>query len=681
MTELLKYFQTRTNRKMIEMEFDSDTDHADSYVANIISIKNYMHDFSDEINWKLVKSDKEWLFSLNRMNWFRNYIGAYEKTQDEKYVYAWMKQIKSWIAMNEPGFPRSIDTGRRLYNWVISYHMFAEKLKSPVITAEWNADMLLSMYRQAEYLFNPEHWRRYSNWGTFENSGFVFFVLMFPEFKKNNAWLKEAFFRMRFQLENSYHPDGMHVEVSPSYHFHEMEVLFQFLKLADLNNIQNPWRPQIHIPDMKDILLKSAKAGMHWLKPTGYFPQVGDTDHRDERKVLAEIGKNWNQPDLLYVTTNGRKGVKPERESISFPSGGYHILRSGWGSKKKNFEDELYLLFDTNTNQPWHAHLDMLNVVVTAYGHDLLKDSGRYTYNETSERDYFINTSAHNTIVINGQNQNKYCQPFGTQWYSTTGFDYVASSHHGYPGITHRRSIYFVKPEYWIIIDNIDGIGRHRIEQYWHLSDDSMNKTKILDQNEGIETPNMLLYSHSDSLESRIEKKFISYAYRKKRAAPVLINTKTSNLPVCIATVLYPYNDQPPEMKTCSVSSNDTLPIYIENHFPTHTDRFIEQKNENKIVSVNSVRTDARTAFLRVDRNDKILICQLVEGTFLVYNDKPVVNLQGSASTLSVTRNQIELNSEYIARFQINYRFKAPVYLNGEKLLVSYNEEMIQFRD
>lgn len=127
------------------------------------------------------------------------------------------------------------------------------------------------------------------------------FAILFPEFKRNNEWLKEIFFRMRTQLQNSFHNDGIHIETSPTYHGHELEVWFDFITLVELNKIEDPWKPQTSLPTYKELIVPKALALMHMYKPNGTLPQVSDTDEDDERELLLRIGEYWKVPERNVV--------------------------------------------------------------------------------------------------------------------------------------------------------------------------------------------------------------------------------------------------------------------------------------------------------------------------------------------------------------------------------------------
>jgi hypothetical protein len=671
--ELLAYFQTRTNRRLEWGSFPGDSAQADQYAANIFDFRSYRHDFGPRIDWTLQATDSEWHNSLNRFRWLSSFTEAHLHTGDNKYPLAWMNQISDWIEQCEPGYPRTIDTGRRLESWVKSYDYFIAQARSSVVTPGFHALMLESMRQQAEFLYLPEHWRRYSNWGTFECSGLALFTLMFPEFKRNDVLLHEVWYRMRTQLAASYHADGMHLEVSPSYHAHELEVWFNFIRMAEMNGVTSPLRPQLTLQPLQELFDTPAEALMYFYKPTGIVPQVGDTDKRDERYLLRQMGAYWNKPAMTYVATNGMEGIPPARTSAAFPEGGYFIMRSGWGQGQLPYQDELYLLFDIGTNQPWHAHYDMLNIVATAYGHDLLKDAGRFTYTAGTERDYFKSTAAHNTIVIDETDQPKrYTPPTGI-WHSLAGFDYAIGMQSSHPEVTHQRSVLFVKPDYWIVVDRLKGKGRHIFDQYWHLAEEALGKVEFQDGQSQFNAPHLALYSLNAKAESNLETGFLSYGYRRKSEAPVVRYTHKGKPPIVWSTVLYPFQSDLPDLHVARLDMEDDQSSGATALLVSTTrgsDYFIEQQVAGNQLIAGMIETDAQMALIHTDQDGTVSGYHVVGGSYLKFGDINLVQVQGPLPVISVEGDLVEIEGDCIITFELAVPNTPDVILNGNNVAV-----------
>jgi len=677
--ELLIYFQNRTNRKseLNEQKFTTDLPKAEMNSKNIFDIKTIKYDFGSNIDWTKVQKDKEWQFSFSRMKWFKNYVAAYRETKDEKYVKALMVQFESWNKLGDPGYPRTIDTGRRMDNLTESYWMFVQVLKAESVTPEFNALILTSMAEQAEYLYNPEHWRRYSNWGSFENSGFAVFAILFPEFQRNNEWLRELFFRMRTQLQNSYYNDGMHVETSPSYHSHELKVWFHFIKLIELNNIEDPWSPQVRCLSYKEMIVPKALALMQFYKPTGFYVQVSDTDRRDERDLLYEIGEYFNVPELKYCATNGGEGTSPKYKSAIFPEGGYSILRSGWGEDKLKFKDELYLLFDFGNNKPWHAHYDIFNIAAAAYGYDLLVDPGRFTYNNGEEREAFKSTSYHNTVEVDSKNQLTYYKAPVIKNYFFNDFDYLQGVQYSYPEVGHSRSLFFANKEYWIIIDRLNSESNHTYKQNWHLTSESFGKVRIDNNGNTVTAPHMLMFFPGNSAIS-LRKGFQSYQYRKKIEIPVVENSIVNKNRAVLPIVIYPFDKDAPNLSVeNNIVGDNRNQIMLTIKGENYTDIYLE--NKDKEFKSDNLETDAKLVFIRGNTNEEITQILLIDGSFLNYKNKVLLSIAGTNANVAIANGTINVYGDCITDFTINIHNIEDAYINHKKISVYKNDGKMSY--
>ena len=125
-----------------------------------------------------------------------------------------------------------------------------------------------------------------------------------------------------------------------------------------------------------------------------------------------------------------------------------------------------------------HGHADLLSVQCSIFGEPCLVDAGTYSYaGESQWRDFFRSTAAHSTVMVDGANQAEPAGAFGwkgqprvrlREWHSTPEFDFLDAEHDGYLSlpdpVVHRRRVIFVKPGYWILIDDLSGAAHHQID-------------------------------------------------------------------------------------------------------------------------------------------------------------------------------------------------------------------------
>jgi hypothetical protein len=167
-------------------------------------------------------------------------------------------------------------------------------------------------------------------------------------------------------------------------------------------------------------------------------------------------------------------------QTAHFPRGGFYVMRKGTN----------YLLVSCGTvgtgGQGNHKHNDLLSFELYAGDKAFIVDPGTYLYTSNADwRNLFRSTRYHNTIVIDGQEQNRFDprQIFKMtpdagvvvhDWLSTPDLDRLDVEHSGYARlerpVSHRRKFEFLKNEpSWKIIDVLAGQGEHTAHWYFHF--------------------------------------------------------------------------------------------------------------------------------------------------------------------------------------------------------------------
>ena len=142
----------------------------------------------------------------------------------------------------------------------------------------------------------------------------------------------------------------------------------------------------------------------------------------------------------------------PGETSISFAPSGFTFMRSDWS------RDARYMLINHGPSGGGHSHADVLDFEMHAYGQACAIDSGiGYTYDDPQQKPWYVRTRAHNGITIDDLDLNRRAaEGRDVVWTALAHFDYFAATHLGYlenAGVTHRRHIAFIKPDYWLIYD------------------------------------------------------------------------------------------------------------------------------------------------------------------------------------------------------------------------------------
>jgi len=536
--------------------------------------------FEDDIDWAYCPGgNTDWTWDLNRHPYFITLGKAYWYTGNEKYVGKFTELLLDWVAANPAGVGRRswnsvLEVAVRLNTWIWAFFFFR---RADAFGQGEQVAFLKGLLTHARYLAARIEYHAVNNHLLLEAKALAFCGLLFPEFREARGWRDAGLQILWDEVERQVCVDGVHAERAPLYHRRVMSALLEMLVLLENNDLPVPEKVISRVERMLDF-------DMNITKPDGTIPLFGDSalteiqarfSNRGGGAILfRRVGLDGGSPDedMAWLLGGRKLGQRPievvsDRRLISrsFPRGGYFVMRGGTG------EQGLYLAFDCGPFGyefgPIHGHADALSFDLYAYGRTLITDCGVYSYHLGEDwRNYFRGTRAHNTLVVDGKDQSvllksgrvyRMAQARLHQWVSNAYFDLVDGTHDGYgrlrAPVIHRRKIFFVKPEYWIVVDLLTGQqARHHLEQYFHLMPQAV---PILDQAtktarvEYAGTPVMTVAPLRDqSLQAEIItgatnpiQGWVSFFSGEKTAAPVLRYSKDVQVPTSFVNVLYPH--------------------------------------------------------------------------------------------------------------------------------------------
>ena len=439
------------------------------------------------INWRANKYDPkdpaftpEWTYNVNRFPQWRTLGEAYWSSGDEKYAREWIAQMRSWVADcpyprfstgNETSTWRTIEAGIRTSGpWPDALAYF---LSSPSLTGEDLVCFLKSWVEHAHHLMRitVEHPDHGGNWVTMECNGLAHLGILLPEFKDSALWLKTAVDRLYLELDRQVYPDGAQKELTTGYHQVARYNFVELLKLARLNDVPLP-------PDYLKRLERMYDYNLKVMMPDGTLPALNDSGITGVLDSLREGAQLFGRDDFRWAATGGLEGTAPDYTSTWLPYAGWAIMRSGWQRADR------YLHFEVGPYGTGHQHEDKLTLFVWALGRVLLTEGGTYSYDHSKWRRYVLGTWSHNTICVDGQEQHRNGlpetyeteRPLGNLWRTSPVFDACQGVYdHGYGPkrdvrVTHERTVVFVRPDYWVVVDRLRGAGRHRYDILWHLN-------------------------------------------------------------------------------------------------------------------------------------------------------------------------------------------------------------------
>ena len=514
--------------------------------------------FTKDIIWdKAPNNDEEWIFMLNRHRYWITLGQAYVLTKDEKYTKTFIRQLTHWIKNvipvegTEKTTWRTIEAGIRGENWIKAYSYFSN---SEYIDEETTRIFVESLKEHGEYLYsNYSDARKLSNWGVLESHGLLVIGLFLNDKELSEKYIQESLRRLEEQIGLQVMEDGMHWEQSPMYLNEVLHCYLDTINLCKRNNIEIP-----------NIILEKTKklayANLYMKKPNHKQICQSDSDDTDLRDMLTKAAYLFEDGvlkfgsyeeidfesiwDLGYDSIKKYKGIKvkyPEYVSYGFEDSGNYYMRSGWS------EHDNYMYFHCGTLGSGHGHADLLHISVFANGEDYLIDPGRYTYIEgNEEREYLKSCKAHNTTIVDDEeftklngswSYNSVATPIKHPFISKDAYDYLEGSHLGYmsKGIFTNRSVIYIKPDIWVLVDRFYGEGTHKYNQIFQFAKniELKNEKTICKGNNGV-----LTLHHINKLDKHIEKKIVSYHYNKIELQDKLITTLKGDGFTSILTVI-----------------------------------------------------------------------------------------------------------------------------------------------
>ena len=305
--------------------------------------------------------------------------------------------------------------------------------------------------------------------------------------REAKTWRKHGIERLYRQLHTDVYPDGLEIELALGYNNWVLVNFAEVLELAKLNGLAGEL-PADYLQRLEAMYDYQAYASM----PNGQVPGLNDSGDASPAALLkAGYGYFPSRDDFLWLATGGKEGTTPQKTSAAFPYSGHYVMRSGWD------KDARYLLFDAGPFGSGHQHEDKLHLIVCAYGRPLLLDAGNYMYDRSRWRRYVLSTRGHNTIRVDGQDQNRRAdratwvlaepdhpsdgaRPLDNLWVSRPAFDYAVGRYDSPYGskppiqVRHTRAVVFVKPDYWVLVDTLEPSDdkEHRYESLFHLNAD-----------------------------------------------------------------------------------------------------------------------------------------------------------------------------------------------------------------
>lgn len=446
-----------------------------------------------KLPWELNKH--QYFFTLGKAAWL---------TDVSSPALEIVRQIDHWIDDNPCyrgiNWIDALQVGMRAVSWIMAYPFYAD-----YCDVSFRCRLARSLAQHMHFVERNLSIGRFANNHLIGETAALVAGGLFLDCQRSRRWLDTGLAHLEKEMGRQVAADGVHAERSIAYHRFCLDHYYLVSGLLSANGRSLPTATRRGMESMTEFL-------MDVLWPDGSAPAFSDGDDArglwfradapsDYLSLLALGAALFARGDFKAVAGGlteevlwllGIEGIDrfqglppgpPEHASAGYPDGGYYIMRGGWGAT------DPVLVFDCGPlgyGPAGHGHADALSFQLHAGGYPFFVDPGTFSYNlDYGWRDAFRTTRAHNTVVVDGQEQSvpgdrmswktmasAHCH----RWLSTRWFDFADGEHDGYrrlpDPVTHRRVVVFLKSGFWVVWDYLTGNGRHDLEVLLHLRPD-----------------------------------------------------------------------------------------------------------------------------------------------------------------------------------------------------------------
>jgi hypothetical protein len=460
--------------------------------------------------------DVKYLWELNRHLELVTLAQAYHLTGERTFAEGCRVLLESWL--DQAPYPLgihwcvSLEHAIRLVNWSIAWHLLGgtnSLLFAGEEGRQFQQRWLASVYRHCHFI--ARHWSRHSSANNHllgEATGLFIATQTWPVWRESERWSSTARWELTRAALSQTFGDGVNKEQALWYHCAVADMMLLAGLVGRTNGVDlggDYWR---RLQAMLEFVASIADVGDN-------VPAIGDAD---EGVLVRWVPEKESDGDLFrsmmatgavlfaHAGLRQKAGVFDERsrwllgdgaeftfESIrasiqqlpvrrAFREGGYYVLGEEFETPR-----EVRLVADAGPlgflSIAAHGHADALSFCLSVAGKPVFIDPGTYAYQGSNPwRRYFKGTRAHNTVVVDGEDQSVYGGSFIWLGHARVRAEKVSldgkvqelvASHDGYrrlpDPVTHRRS--WVYGDHRLIVaDEIRCAGTHQVEVCWHFA-------------------------------------------------------------------------------------------------------------------------------------------------------------------------------------------------------------------
>lgn len=464
--------------------------------------------------------DIKYLWEINRHLELVTLAQAWHLTGEERYASGARELVDSWLT--ECPYPlgvnwcASLEHAIRLVNWAFAWHLLGGDGAGIFVGERGQAfrgRWLESIFRHCHFI--ARHLSRHSSANNHllgELTGLFIASLTWPLWPESKRWRDQARAELAREALLQTFDDGVNREQAVWYHHSVADMLLVAALFARANGCDFGAEYWSALESMLDFLASI-------MDVSGGVPAIGDSDQGVlvrlappgapgpaagvYRSLLASAAVLFERPEFrvkagaLDEKTRWLLGDEAasrfERLDTShvrlpvrraFAHAGYYVLGDELETSR-----EVRIVADAGAlgylSIAAHGHADALAFTLTVGGRPFLVDSGTFAYHtEGAWRRYFRGTSAHNTVVVDGEDQSLFAGPFLWLRHAEATVDaficspqrqMLVAHHEGYrrlpDPVTHRRTWrYDTRDATLEVCDELLCSAAHRVEIFWHFA-------------------------------------------------------------------------------------------------------------------------------------------------------------------------------------------------------------------
>ena len=323
---------------------------------------------------------------------------------------------------------------------------------------------------------------------------------LFPEFCYSKQLRMLALRRYKWIVDAFFDSDGFHTDRTLRAQVEAIADFTRFLSIYDATEHEHD--PNVYdTPDrayyLKEALNKQVKTCIHLSQPNCAFPPLGPLP-----------SPNFSAVELCTIADSSFRRENfpyPDTTSHAMPATGCYVMRDNWKP------DAQYLFFDAHPSEATNE-ADPSNLTLYAHGQELI--SGSVCVLDTTLLD--VDT-------------------LDTQWITTPIFDWLEKWRTltpGYenlqaPDIHHKRAVFYLKGEYFILHDLVLGGEARTLEQIFRLRSGT---TLHISADKGYawtQEPRLsnLFIGAADTTDLTVASDGDTVIYRSNSESPAVLNT------------------------------------------------------------------------------------------------------------------------------------------------------------